>query len=111
MKNPFKELTRGEIAVLLATLALLAVFFSYLVFHVRDARREGTFDRRPPISDLFGKPGERAGVPDPQKIESWMTFKYVNVVFDLSDDVLKSALKIEDSKYPNLPIGKYSKKI
>lgn len=55
MKNPFKELTRGEVAVLLSTLALLAVFLSYLVFHVRDAHREGTFDKRPPISDLFGK--------------------------------------------------------
>lgn len=39
-----------------------------------------------------------------------MTFRYVNVVFGLHDDVLKNALGIEDSKYPNVPIGKYSKK-
>lgn len=39
-----------------------------------------------------------------------MTFKYVNVVFGLDDSVLKNALSIEDKKYPNLPIGKYSKK-
>lgn len=110
MKNTLKELTRGEIAVLLSTLALLAVFFSYLVYHVRDAHREGTFDKRPPISDLFGKPGERLNVPDPQKIEGWMTFKYVNVVFGLGNGVLKNALKIEDPKYPNVPIGKYSRK-
>lgn len=109
MKHALKELTRGEIAVLLATLALIAVFSSYLVFHVRDARREGTFERRPPISDLFGKPGERTA-PDPERIEAWMTFKYVNVVFGLPDDVLRDALKIEDPKYPNVPIGKYSKK-
>lgn len=110
MKNTLKELTSGEISVLLATLALIAVFFSYLVFHVRDASREGAFDKRPPITDLFGKPGERTSSPDPDKIESWMTFKYVNVVFALSDDVLKDSLKIEDKKYPNVPIGKYAKK-
>lgn len=105
MKNPFKGLGRGEILALAATFALLAVFSTYLVLHVKDARHEGAFDRRPPISDLFsGKPGGIPNTPDPMKIEPWMTFKYVNVVFELQDGVLKSALKIEDASYPNLPI-------
>lgn len=39
-----------------------------------------------------------------------MTFKYVNVVFGLEDSVLKNALSVEDPKYPNVPIAKYSKK-
>ena len=96
---------------MVATFALLAVFSSYLVLHVKDARHEGAFDRRPPISDLFGgKPGGVPNTPDPMKIEPWMTFKYVNVVFELRDDVLKNALKIDDASYPNLPIGKYVKK-
>lgn len=49
-------------------------------------------------------------MPDPERIETWMTFKYVNVVFNLDDTVLKDALDIEDKKYPNVPIGKYSKR-
>ena len=111
MRNPFKNLTKGEILSLVATFALLAVFCSYLVLHVKYARHEGAFDRRPPIGNLFS--GTRQGMPnepDPLKIEAWMTFKYVNVVFDLPDALLKDSLKIEDPSYPNLPIGKYVKK-
>lgn len=59
MENPFKHLTKGEMAVLAATFALLALFCGYLVFHVQDARREGTFENRPPIKDLFTRNGER----------------------------------------------------
>lgn len=111
MKNPFKDLTNGEIAALLCTFGLLVTFSGYLVLHVKDARHEGAFSHRPPISDLFGgKPGTVPNTPDPMNIEPWMTFKYVNVVFELPDDVLKNVLKIEDASYPNLPIGKYVKK-
>lgn len=55
MNKFFKVLTKGEIAVLVATLALMAVFFGYLVFHVQDARREGTFENRPPIRDIISR--------------------------------------------------------
>lgn len=111
MNNPFKDLGKGEILALTATFALLTVFSAYLVLHVKDARHEGAFDRRPPISDLFsGKPGGIPNTPDPMKIEPWMTFKYVNVVFELPDEVLKNALNIGDASYPNLPIGKYAKR-
>lgn len=53
MNNPFKVLTKGEIAVLATLAALLAVLFGYLALHVQDARREGTFENRPPIRDIF----------------------------------------------------------
>lgn len=111
MRKILKNLTKGEILALVATFALLAAFCAYLVLHVKDARREGAFDRRPPIGSLFS--GTRQGMPnepDPMKIEAWMTFKYVNVVFDLPDGLLKDSLKIEDKSYPNLSIGRYVKK-
>lgn len=48
-------------------------------------------------------------IKDPNYIQNWMTFKYINFVFKLPDNYLKDTLKIEDSKYPNLPILKYAK--
>lgn len=37
--NPFKDLTRNELAILAGTFVLLAVFCTYLVLHVNSARR------------------------------------------------------------------------
>ena len=53
---------------------------------------------------------ERPAPPEVDKIETWMNFKYVNVVFDLPDSYLEETLAIEDEKYPNVSIAKYLKK-
>lgn len=47
---------------------------------------------------------------NPDRIEPWMNFKYVNVVFKLPEEYLAEALNVDDPKYPNVPIGKYAKK-
>lgn len=46
---------------------------------------------------------------EPQEIKSWMTFRYVNLVFHLPEDYLKSSLNISDSHYPNLTIDSVAK--
>jgi len=37
-------------------------------------------------------------------IRSWMTFKYINKVYNLPDDYLKKELNITDARYPNMTI-------
>ncbi|HUO75336.1 MAG TPA: hypothetical protein VMU12_00210 [Candidatus Paceibacterota bacterium] len=41
-------------------------------------------------------------------IQSWMTFDYVNRIFALPADQLKTALKITDARYPHLRLGTYT---
>lgn len=41
----------------------------------------------------------------PEEIQSWMTFRYINLVFHLPADYLKTSLGITDPHYPNLSIN------
>jgi len=45
----------------------------------------------------------------PDQIRSWMTFKYINVAFNLPQDFLQATLKITDKQYPNLTIDSLAK--
>lgn len=44
----------------------------------------------------------------PDQIESWMTFSYINYTFGLPPSYLQDSLGINDARYPNLEIHKYS---
>lgn len=46
---------------------------------------------------------------DPEQIKNWMTFDYLNVVFHLPPDYLKSELNIQDNRYPKIQISAYAK--
>ncbi len=106
-----KKLSRTEIVILAASVMTLAVLFFYLATHVRFAKEEGLFENRPKIMDVFrDKNGNATSVPNPERIEPWMNFRYVNVVFRLPEEYLRDSLSIDDAKYPNVPIGKYAKK-
>ena len=45
-----------------------------------------------------------------EDIQPWMTFDYINKQFDLEGDYLKNALNITDPRYPNIPVGSFSKR-
>lgn len=47
--------------------------------------------------------------PSTSFIESWMTFGYINQVFDLPTSYLQHQLSIVDPKYPNMQVGRYAK--
>ncbi len=47
----------------------------------------------------------------PATIEDWMTFNYLNVVFKLPSGYLKTALSIQDSRYPDISIRQYAEYI
>ncbi len=48
-------------------------------------------------------------IASPDQIQSWMTFSYIDYIFNLPPDYLSKSLNINDSKYPNLGIRQYAK--
>jgi hypothetical protein len=42
-------------------------------------------------------------------IDTWMTFRYINLIFKLPPDYLKGNLNISDKRYPNISLGGYIK--
>jgi len=43
------------------------------------------------------------------QIQAWMTFSYINYIFNLPPNYLLGALNIKDNRYPNLGINQYAK--
>jgi hypothetical protein len=44
-------------------------------------------------------------------VRLWMTFDYVNKIFALPPDYLKTQLNVSDSHYPRLTIGEYAESV
>lgn len=53
---------------------------------------------------------DRMSTRDIGYVESWMTFQYVNTVFGLPEDYLRTQLGITDPTYPKTTIAKYAKR-
>lgn len=68
---------------------------------------------RPERSIRFGRrwfPAQNiAAQPSPSAIKNWMTFRYINLLFNLPQDYLKSSLKITNTRYPNLTVDNLGK--
>lgn len=50
-------------------------------------------------------------IANADEIESWMTFQYVNFIFNLPPEYLKHRLGVEDERYPKVRIGRYAHRI
>lgn len=48
-------------------------------------------------------------IGDVNLVQSWMTFDYINKIFNLPTDYLKTALNISDTHYPRLPLLRYAR--
>lgn len=46
--------------------------------------------------------------PSISSIQLWMTFDYINVVFNLPKNYLKDILGLNDSQYPNIRLDTYA---
>ncbi|MES2213682.1 MAG: hypothetical protein V4473_02475 [Patescibacteria group bacterium] len=46
---------------------------------------------------------------DARVLQPWMTFEYVNTIFNLPADYLKNYFHISDIEYPRITVSKYSK--
>ncbi len=92
-------------ATLLILLFVLCIFFVREYRHAQQVREinsyrtvVNTIRRTHPLT-LF-----EVGV-----IEPWMTFRYINTLFNLPQDYLRTTLSISEKKYPNIAIGKYAR--
>jgi hypothetical protein len=90
----------GLIAILIILLIVLFVQYQSLqraqLISDHEFLRSQMLERHAPL------PASEANV-----IRSWMTFDYINKIFGLSPDYLKTQLSISDSRYPRLTVAAY----
>lgn len=104
---PIKETIRKHFwrYVFAALLIVLIVLLGWLIFDVRNLYRGGML--RPTRGFRGTYIHEQPS--NPNQIQVWMTFSYVNRIFNLPADYLSTALALQDSRYPNITISQYAK--
>ncbi len=88
---------------------LLAVLAVFLFFQFRTIRHEQIMNAREHWFNFFL---QRRGPLSPQNanlIQPWMTFDYINHLFNLPPAYLQSELHITDMRYPKLSVGGLAK--
>jgi hypothetical protein len=98
--------------ILAALGIILAILLFSLVRQYQTLRRENT----PTLRQLWPINTPRNNVSrlapnNADFIRSWMTFDYVDKLFDLPPDYLKAKLSISDAAYPKITINKFAKDI
>lgn len=95
------RVTVAILGVLLALAVLLIIRQGVIL------RRAHLMDQRAALSGFVAKHGpltaDETGVIGP-----WMTFDYVNALFDLPPDFLKTTFRIQDPSYPKLTLARYA---
>jgi len=59
------------------------------------------------INDILTKNHKPLSAKDVGLIDTWMTFKYINLIYKLPADYLKASLAISDARYPNMSLNSY----
>lgn len=103
-QNFKRPINRALIAISVLGALLLAalVWFGSDVFSLY---------RKGDITPAFQRMHHRTGIrplPIASEIQGWMTFRYINYVFNLPANYLDSKLNISDPHYPNITLNKYA---
>jgi hypothetical protein len=90
---------------------LLAILLFFLVRQYQILRRESIISARESwlMNALKNHPHLMAN--DTGAIRSWMTFDYLNKLFNLPPDYLKTQLSVTNPAYPRLTIGTFAKDV
>ena len=104
-----EKLTLSGIFIVVIILFLIMVHFLIVAF--RDLRGGAVFGtpagQQHSLRNLYGlRRGYTPSVSDVNSIKPWMTFNYINKIFNLPNEYLKTGLGISDAKYPNITIQK-----
>ena len=86
-------------------LAILAILLIWVTVDVHSLYQTGAL--RPTRG--FRRTYIQTPLSSPTQIQDWMTFSYINHIFNLPPQYLSTALTIQDSQYPNLQISQYAK--
>ena len=103
-----RHLIEWLIAVLGILLIILLFFF---VRQYQTLRRESIISARESWLMTALKNHHHLTSTDASVIRSWMTFDYLNKLFDVPPEYFKTQLSITDPTYPKLTIGKFAKDI
>lgn len=90
---------------------LMFLFFWLLWSSFQTVHQMGLRQQRVSLIQLLNQRQtlHQVSASDIASIDSWMTFQYINVVFNLPTTYLSTNLPIVDSHYPNLTLSKYIK--
>lgn len=88
--------------IVLALILLALVVFVAVEYH--SLRQQQIIDAHMRLSQFLTRHAP-FGPSDADIIRSWMTFDYVDKIFALPPDYLKTRLQITDTHYPKLTIG------
>jgi hypothetical protein len=97
-----KHFWKGLFVVLLLIVISLLIWF---IVDIKNLYQTGTF--RPTRGFNINHISRQTATPN--QIQGWMTFSYVNYIFNLPPNYLLETLNIQDTHYPNMGINKYIK--
>lgn len=104
------KFSREERVILVVLLLLMLVLVALGVSAFREYRIvrpvQHGLSRAQWIAALEGN--RPAAATQTDAIRAWMTFEYLNRIFDLSPDMLKTGLSITDKRYPKITIATYA---
>lgn len=101
IKNPKTKIIIQWVILVILT-AILAISLYYFVSNLESLRLHGY------IRSHFRRQITAQKIT-PDQIRGWMTLRYINTVFGLPPSYLQNALKITDSRYPNLSLDSLAK--
>lgn len=87
---------------------ILAVLLFFLVRQYSSLRRNTILRGQTTWVTTALRDRAQSAAASAETIQSWMTFDYVNKVFYLPPEYLKTRLAIADPRYPKLTIGEFA---
>ncbi len=90
------------IIVLVIAIFIAGFFIHLFIKNYRHLQNSGAFRSTP--HTYRQALNERAPITDPHAIEAWMTFDYVNKMFNLPVDFLRTEMGVTSTKYPRLTL-------
>jgi hypothetical protein len=109
MSSPSVAKTGQYIKYAIVFLAIVIVVLSVFFFRQYVAlRRANIISARESWLSTAIKNHGHATVNDVDFVRSWMTFDYLDKLFNLPPDYLKTRFSIMDNRYPKLSISEYA---
>jgi len=108
--KPDKKAVVGYALLIILTILLVVLFF-LLARDFRIARRANLGENRSNLIQLLlrHKRANEITDKDVEYVDYWMTFGYIDTVFNLPLNYLKDRFNITNSRFPDITLGNYAK--
>ena len=96
--------------IILLLIIIIIVFWFFIFEKIQVVHMHGFYKHKSLIETLIKDKKEHdISVSDINMINDWMTFHYINFIFNLPEEYLKNKFQIHNESYPNITLGKYAK--